>query len=368
MTKGWSVVRVGRYTLWLSIAVIVCFAGLNSAVLLREWVLTRFYPAIVDARSTYPNYRDIEWAETHFTEFRKIKTAYRPFVAWRRQGFRGSTINVDATYGIRWSSGQQFDGSVYFLGGSTMWGTGADDATTIPSAFHRHTGLPVLNVGESAYTTRQSLDMLLNMLSYGYRPAAVVSYEGFNDVGVNCRRTAMLVPTHDYESYFRRQLMQQPSARFFSAVGHFFMFFPTVLKIRLLPAAPIGDTFVCTADAERRRRVAQAIVDNWKFMDAIAHVRGFAFYAVLQPSAFSAKSRIDHLPSGDLVMREEFDAVFATVRELTAAQCGSGACGVYSDLSRLDFGDRYVFIDNAHMSPDGNAAAAAALARIVKLP
>jgi hypothetical protein len=361
-----SLRSAARRAAYVLCVVVVLVAVANSLVLLNSAVRTFFDRGGPDDRHKYPNYRDVPWSATHFVEFHELQTEYRSFVGWRRKGFTGTTINVDPTYGFRRSLGQSLDKSVYFLGGSTTWGTGASDVTTIASLFHAATSRQVLNLGEAGYTSRQSLDTLMNMLSYGYRPSAVVSYEGANDVRVHCLKEIRRIPAHYYENQFNADLLLRSAFERGRALAtHFFMFVPERIHHKLYSAKGSDRDFDCHADAIKSRRVAQNLVDNWKFMQSTAQSRGVAFYAVLQPTVFSAKSRTDHLPPADFEWGLEYQTVYPLIRQLAEEQCRQGQCGVFVDLSALDFKDAYVFIDFCHLSPNGNERVAWALAETV---
>lgn len=341
--------------------VLACFCVANGLVAVFDAV-RRSNLISQDLRSEYPNYRNSPWAATHFRELFELETEYRSYVGWRRKPYNGTTINIDPPYGIRRSAGQQLSQSYYFLGGSTIWGTGANDSATVPSFFYQLAGLPVLNLGESGYTTRQSLEVLLNLLSDGHRPLAVVSYEGVNDITVHCKRDVRQIPTHDLEQRVNNELQQGAPTKFAMAVRHFFLFVPSRIKTKLAGKIPISQQFNCSADLAKRKIVAQNIVENWKFMQSICLTRGIQFYSVLQPTLFSSRSSTAHLPSEQFELQSEYDAVYAVVRDIVKAQCSGGDCGSFIDLSNFDFGDRHVFIDYCHLSPNGNKMIARALA------
>ena len=79
---------------------------------------------------------------------------------------------------------------VLMLGGSTMWGYSARDEYTIPSlvaqrlARHGVTDVKVINLASIGYNTTQGAITLLLELRRGNTPAAVVSLDGVNEVGI----------------------------------------------------------------------------------------------------------------------------------------------------------------------------------------
>jgi hypothetical protein len=82
---------------------------------------------------------------------------------------------------------------IFAFGGSTTFGHGVADDETWPFSFNREAALPeddasartpgvMLNFGAHAYDQRTEISKLIYLLTNGYRPAAVVFLDGWNDV------------------------------------------------------------------------------------------------------------------------------------------------------------------------------------------
>ena len=94
----------------------------------------------------------------------KIPTIYRSFIGWRREKVNFKYTKILGPYNARKSKGESINNSVWFFGGSTMWGTGSSDNHTIPSHFNSLTNIPVYNFGETGWNSRQSLNQLINVI------------------------------------------------------------------------------------------------------------------------------------------------------------------------------------------------------------
>src|SRR5215475_12849663 len=91
-----------------------------------------------DKRADLPNYEGQQWAKTHFREFSELQTDFFSYIGWRRRPFTGETITIEKETRIRHTPQIASDDHgrvVYFFGGSAMWGTGSDDAHTIPAQY-----------------------------------------------------------------------------------------------------------------------------------------------------------------------------------------------------------------------------------------
>ncbi|HEX2228917.1 MAG TPA: hypothetical protein VHM64_17415 [Candidatus Binatia bacterium] len=148
----------------------------------------------VDQRVAADTYSDRSWVNSYYREFRRSRgLQWTPYVYWRQRPYSGDHINIDAQ-GIRLTTntgwGQEATESpvkIFMFGGSTLWGTGARDAYTIPSLLAkelRRKGIisEVTNFGETAYVSTQEIIALILRLQRGDVPDLVIFYDGVNDI------------------------------------------------------------------------------------------------------------------------------------------------------------------------------------------
>ena len=141
-----------------------------------------------DTRFEADTYNHAPWAFDYYQEYASIATNWQPYVYWRRAPYRGRFINVNER-GLRATTPAAPEPGavkIFMFGGSTMWGTGARDAFTIPSLVARELRqrgviADVTNFGESGYVSTQSVLALEHELRQGHRPDLVVVYDGIND-------------------------------------------------------------------------------------------------------------------------------------------------------------------------------------------
>lgn len=104
---------------------------------------------------------------------------------WRGLPCQSATVNVDAD-GFRRTVRERQPGSdakkVYCFGGSSTWGYTADE-DTIPSKLQRilGPGFDVRNFGQNGFNSVQELNLLMERLAQGDRPAIVIFYNGAID-------------------------------------------------------------------------------------------------------------------------------------------------------------------------------------------
>ena len=114
---------------------------------------------------------------------------YDPYLGWKVPDFDGRHVHVAG--GVRRSYRPAAGGadapSVYFFGGSAMFGMYQRDEHTIPSEFARLAeadGIPVrvANYGSLAYVNWQEALLLEQLATAGSVPDLAVFYDGFNEI------------------------------------------------------------------------------------------------------------------------------------------------------------------------------------------
>ncbi len=302
-----------------------------------------------DARASRPNYAGVAWASTHFAEFGNLRSGYLSYLGWRRLPFSGATINIDPDMRIRRTPAtgpSQTRQTVYFFGGSTVWGTGSDDLNTIPSLYQKAAGGKVLNFGESGWTAHQSLNQLIKLYTEGHRPDVVVFYDGYNDVRYKCRSG------RDFWSHEREPRIQQAIAYAPREFGYYLQPILEVVnnfwkKDRMMSGKKqlAGD---CDSDPRKADLVAEQLITAWRIAAALVTSHGGRFHAFLHPVAFLSTTRTDQIELAESV-RAQFQTVYALIRQKIAGLPWA------SDLTLALDRDEYIYIDEVHVSPNGNA-------------
>lgn len=328
--------------------------------------LYRRVSASPDSRASLPNYKDIGWAKRHFEEFSALRTVYQDFIGWRRAGVDGETITVDKDgYRRHPNSGQRDSTQVWVFGGSTIWGPGAKDSMTIPANIQQFAATSTFNFGEAAYTAHQSYNLLIKNYLLGGRPKHVVFYDGANEVVVKCRSELTFFSAAQ-EVTIRERLHGLSDGK--SATLE--VLAPTVDVLRRVwgrlgrsssPAGP--DTYDCHTNEAKRRLIAATLVLDWSLARRLVEQNGGKFLPVLQPVAYTGHPNLDHLDSvrKDSLLRSQYESVYAEiVRQLREASFE------YADFTDAFNGASVLYIDFAHVSPQGNEIIGKRIAELLK--
>lgn len=324
-----------------------------------------------DGRIALPAYEDKDEARRIFRDFYRTKSAYSPYEAFRLAPFGSDTVNIDAD-GLRKVPGSPPAAAappVRLFGGSTMWGTGADDAHTIAGLLQQKLPVrPVINHGQSAFVSLQSLAALTKLAALGAPMGTVVFYDGVNDIFHLCQDRVAL-DGHAFAYFIEQalknfeQVRQGQGQRLWNAtVGYL-----VEAAMRLSGAGPqttvnIGDVpgSRCSADVVAVDRLVDVLWRNWQSAKSLVEARNGRFIAVLQPVSSVGGARRDYLPS-----TPEWDRWYQRAYVLLRERIAREGAGFAVDLSAAFDGDRPLYIDWCHVTKHGNAIIAERLAALL---
>jgi hypothetical protein len=311
-----------------------------------------------------PNYQGAEWARKHFLEFNELDANYMSYYGWRRSPYTGATIHID-DHGLRRTYRDQTvtpERTIAFFGGSTMWGSGADDDRTIPSEFTKLNPEYVgYNFGESGYVAHQSLNLFLERYFEGLRPDVVVFYDGANDVWAKCQY--QLGPYSDWmEADIRSTLRdaRAPRARrgatnSETALALVQPLRSLVEKLRVVVSnEDVSDAshYDCHSNPKKAAQIARVLLSDWLLVKTLVESYGGTFLAVLQPVIYFSHTKADHLELSQ-ALRWQYETVYPLIMDMIEREFPE-LSGNFMDLRHALDRDEYIYIDWCHLSPNGN--------------
>lgn len=319
--------------------------------------------AVADRRADLPNYQGVPWARTHFREFGELPMVHHSYDGWRRLPYRGETINIDEN-GIRRTfvdPSATPTRTIAFFGGSTTWGSGADDDHTIPSLFAQlRPDYRAINFGETAHTAHQNLNTLIKVLADGLVPDVVVFYNGSSEIH-KCR--VGLTWFSDVDEPRIRRFLAEDERGLQGADAFWAMLYPArqlaevalrSVNARLHGAAEKRD---CSDDSVKTEMIARALLWDWLAAKRLVEGYGGRFVAALQPVAYFSHTRTDHITIDEDLTRQ-YGALYPRYAPMLAREFPALEAN-FLDLRAAFDRDEYLYIDADHASPNGNAIIAA---------
>lgn len=309
-----------------------------------------------DTRGQLPNYKGIEWANQHFKEFEEIPTEYRSYIGWRRLKYSGNTINIDES-GIRITpqheSVDQNSTSVVFMGGSTMWGTGANDKTTIPALFSE-TGkgkYKTFNFGESSYNAFQSYLFLRLKINEGFKPDIVISYDGVNNTDGFFKNRNIASHNREVQIQNRMRGQDRDASEYLSFQK--FLFGPIKEFLSIIRKKTTTSKIEYDLSHKRTEQVAKELLNSWLASKSLAEENGALFFCVLQPNAGVGNPNIEHLTIDPFEIKP-YNQFYSMILKLLNTSEYIKLSNNFIDLKDILNGDEKYYIDFCHLSPNGN--------------
>jgi len=332
-----------------------------------------------DPREKSSYYLGKTWAPQYWREFElSRKMQYQSYVVWRRAPFTGATINIDHA-GVRRTPGAVCDAGSYKVlafGDSMMWGTGSPDWGTIPAylqaAFAKHESRPVcvVNFGESAYVSTQSVIMLLTRLHAGDVPDLTLFYDGPNDVytAFQSGRATDHQNAEQIARLFehRGRAESSPLAQLLDRSALFRVSRGLVNRLaQAPPPSPLTYETMGIDPTALAEAVVRTYLDNYNVVDALAHKYGFK-YAYFWPPYISAGKK--HLTEEEEALKREVDPSLAKLYALVYHTMESRILqheNLHSLTPIFDGHDSLIWIDDVHVTPVGNELIADGMLRTV---
>ena len=328
----------------------------------------------------YPTYADKKFSVQLFKEYDQIPYFYRSYIGWRMEKANFEYINISGPYNSRKSTGEALNNSIWFFGGSTMWGTGASDSQTIPSHFNSLTNNKVYNFGEGSWNSRQSLNQLISAIGDKNNPSAVVFYEGVNDVLNLCRSEVKLLPAHAMEKKIQYAVYPKtlPIVPLHERISKFIIAPYIALSKKFSIQIPVvsqtnSKAFDCDTNQAKALSIAHHLVNNWRTAYLLSKSKDFEFYAILQPTLFTTKTNSEYFLSNHVnenrLYVDQYNTVYPLiVKEMqTSCQSDPNFCSSMINGTNWLDGTNNIFIDFCHVTSIGNKIIAERIKSLINI-
>lgn len=282
-------------------------------------------------------------------------------VMYRRKSHRGKYINIGADRNretwTRTGPHGRLRKKVWFFGGSTMWGTGAEsDSATIPSLVCKElTSLCPevnwvgVNFGESGFASTTELVQLALALRADSADA-IVFCDGVNDCQNAIQNGDPSVEANYWTNKYILENKQDPDDAWLKTVF-------VLRKIGILPSRRKFMAAAAASDSTLAAQVSGTLIRTWASAKRLAEASGATFLAVYQPSASTGK--YGEL-LGESIAGTKYGRCLREVGREVSSKLSSESW--FSDLSDIMPTDSVVYYDHCHTSSAGNTVIAKAIA------
>ena len=364
---------------------VVCLVLVAVLLELVSWAILSVHPSARQPRKASPVYEGVGWAKDFWQEEAPREHAprvYVPFRLWSVTNWHGKYINNDAGPRGVWrktlnpsNCDPRHALSVWTFGGSTMYGYAVPDWATIPTYLSGELNagsqncVVVSNFGVEGYVNDQELILLEEQLKAGAHPDIVVFYDGIND-------SLLAWPNYGApRAHFgfgpiksrvegsvsgRLDFLQESHAvRLAGAIlerTRSWRYFADLISRSQSNVAPVLDNY------EANIRIARALSNAYQFK----------LYCFWQPTLIYGHKPLvpfeQHIAELDTSRRSEDSARFLVMRSVyQEAERRAAVDGNFIFLANLfDSTKDPIYVDDAHLGPEGNELAAKAIASHIR--
>ena len=325
----------------------------------------------IDFRANFPVYKNNIEAGIFYKELYKIKLEYRSYFEWRATAFKGNAINID-TNGIRstidYHPAVPKNKSISFFGGSTIWGFGVNDSSTIPSLFSKNSNgeYAITNYGEQGYRAFQSLQLMqINFINKNLSDI-IVFYDGANNYrAINERNFSS---NREVSISYRLKGMDQDlnginnnNVEATKLSKHYL--YPTRFLLNKIinkfkKNNEIGiEKFRLKHNEITDSLAATELLETWLLAKNFTESKGKLFYCVLQPTFFSSNANLSNYIKKGInngIHNENTYKYYNLVKNYMKKDKYKLLNKNFIDLSSEFYKKDNIYIDFCHLAYEGN--------------
>lgn len=351
------------------ITVLISIVAVEIGLHLVHFAMNVARPDVPDSKMLLSPYRDQPWAEKYFTEMHRRETEYQAYYGWSLKEYHGEYVNIDSrglrkTYNPVFASPPPPD-TLFVFGGSTIWGGGARDDFSIPSALSRLLNerghrLHVVNYGTTGYVFTQEVMRLMKDLWDGRRPDYVIFYDGTNEV-YSAYQSGEVGTLQNLARIRDRFRLLTPSEHMATGLKQFiddnFMIYRAVKKVFGLFFGDTGTRESASAYSEEElQRLAAGIVSSYRksaeLLQFLAEKYDFHYICFWQPVGFLEDSLNAEERKSDNRLSD--NALRALYRKVNNSMPTDSSARFYNITSALAGRSGTVYVDFCHISEAGN--------------
>jgi lysophospholipase L1-like esterase len=379
---GKKFINLYRATAIIILNTILLFAclELGAIILSRLHLFPSYRENVLAGYPTIPYYASQEWGRFYWQEAKSAENyQYKPYVLWSHLSFVGETININQQ-GIRQTPGSDCNteaSKVFIFGGSTMWGWGSPDWGTIASYIQKgmesraKKAVCVVNFGEDAFVSTQSLIELMRQLQSGNIPDLVIFYDGVNEViaAYESGQPGDHLTLSEIESKLEERehpLVQWiRSTRLYSLLGR-------IVQNRKNGGFKTGQDLLVNKTSESSQSnladlIGEIYLNNYRIVGALAQEYGFKYFFFWQPHLVIGEKA---MTEDEQSLRSELNTAIVNLVKSTYGKISIAASNhknLWYIANVFDNQTEQIWIDTwGHVTPQGNRLVAREILAAIK--
>ncbi len=353
---------------------LVVFAAMYAFLLLIITLSYDFITPIIKAKKASSSnlasaqaFAGVKDQKAILANARSAPKQYVPFVAWKQKPFSSKYVNIDENGFRKTPQPKSSDNkkTIGIFGSSPIWGRGVKDSQTMPAYLAvLEKDYTVKNFAQRGYTSRQNLDLLINLIASNQMPEIVIFNDGFVDTYVLCNpQVTTSLNGHGQEKKIASALEMSKGHSFFNT----FLSPLLALPGKIFKKSKYKQPLVCTKDNTKAKAVANTLYANWQMAADLVQSRGGKFIAILQPTAYHTKSPVEELKLKTKRKYKTLGPSVLAIYSLVTQTVSEKQPNWFKNFTTIYDGSKnYVFFDDIHVAAHGNKIYAAKIADVLK--
>ncbi len=352
---------------FLNIAVIFFVLNLMALAGIKLWkaIYPPYYPtqSLKALQVVYPNMLPSDISLLLDETWNRQPWEYEAFVGFRERPRNGKFVNISKE-GFRYShiKDLSLDSkglNIYVFGGSTTFGYGVDDASTIPSHIQKYLSklypdknINVFNFGRAYYNSTQELSLLLKLIRNQNVPDIAIFIDGLNE--------GQKVP------YFTREMRKLFKAYNYDKFERFRIF---ISKLSLMRVAN-KLMYDGTDNQDYRTNMVpedtvKTYLTNKKTINSLSNIFNFKTYFFIQPIPGYRNNFLNHIFMPNDISTEQIQNEMTVMKMLEKTVNNKTS---FSLTYLLENYEKQPFVDDVHYTSEVCKLIAANIIQKIKIP
>lgn len=346
----------------------IIFRNVIILLLVLELILGAFYN--YKSNKKYDEYIDLKIeAKVHgdmnaeevralYYEYLELEMKWTPYTHFSPMPYNGIYNTVDSL-GHRKTIQHTTNKNairIFCFGGSTMYGIGATDKTTIPSLLSLelskkfpNKNFMITNFGIGGYTRDQEIIQLQQELLKGHVPDVVIFYDGVNEVLSGFQSNDIGIPQNA-----QNRRLEFNSAKTYSKKIQLLTKSSNVSRLINYLKSSSNNKKYHIETKSLSKKIASNYSNHIKYSDALSEKYNFKILSFLQPTIFSKKVLSDYesiMKKNEGYLEDIYNSTYEElIKDSTLIQSKS-----YVDISTIfNSTTETVFTDFCHTAEKGN--------------
>lgn len=320
------------------------------------------YNAYIDLKINAKVHEDMnkEAIRAMYFEYLDVEMQWEPFHHYIPKPFKGMYNNIDALgrrKTLQYANHNTKDTiTIFCFGGSTMYGIGATDSTTIASLLSKqlsksypNQNFDIINFGVTGYNRDQETIQLNQELINGNIPNIVIFFDGVNEALCGYQNKTVGLPPSASS-----RMLEFNTSKFYGKKSNLFFETSNTNKLITYLKNKLSSKNYTVDSEELAKTIAVNYQNHVTYSEALSKIYDFKVFNFLQPTIFTKQK----LTEFEVIMKNNesyLEDIFKNTYRIITNDTLLNQNNSFINMSQLFDGyDHVIFTDFCHTAEKGN--------------